>query len=420
MRFIQVLFAFACLAALASAARYAVLVAGSNGYYNYRHQADIFHAYQSLVGYGFEKENIITFAYDDIANSKSNPFPGQVFNKPTDPGTPGKDVYAGVKIDYSGADVTPQNFLDVLRGSETLKKQGKKVLESTSSDNVFIYFSDHGASGLIAFPSKYLYANDLISTLNWMSQNNKYSQLVFYLEACESGSMFEGLLAQNISIYATTAANAVESSWATYCSPQDRVNGKSIGSCLGDLYSVKFLENLDAVNPQIETLLIQYGILVLQTTASHVQRYGDISISNQVIGNFMANKNGGADEEIMKITEQEKTTNVDSRYVKLHYLANQHQLHQTRETLAALHEEELSIQQYDNIFTGLAEQFELNVNAPVKDIKFDCLKQRVNFYEDICGKFTDYGLKYVRTIQYTCAQGVSDVDFELAVLSACL
>mgnify|MGYP001810911594 CR=1 FL=1 len=34
-----------------------------------------------------------------------------------------------------------------------------------------------------------------------------------YMEACESGSMFEGLLEDNIHIYATTAANAHESSW---------------------------------------------------------------------------------------------------------------------------------------------------------------------------------------------------------------
>jgi len=42
-------FAAAVLTALVSAEEYmkhaAVLVAGSNGYYNYRHQADVAHAY---------------------------------------------------------------------------------------------------------------------------------------------------------------------------------------------------------------------------------------------------------------------------------------------------------------------------------------------------------------------------------------
>ncbi|KAB8081887.1 hypothetical protein EE612_003477, partial [Oryza sativa] len=39
----------------------------------------------------------------------------------------------------------------------------------------------------------------------------------FYLEACESGSIFEGLLPNGINVYATTASNADESSWGTYC-----------------------------------------------------------------------------------------------------------------------------------------------------------------------------------------------------------
>lgn len=50
---------------------YAVLVAGSNTYSNYRHQSDIFHHYHILVDRGIKPENIIVFAYDDIAdNSK--------------------------------------------------------------------------------------------------------------------------------------------------------------------------------------------------------------------------------------------------------------------------------------------------------------------------------------------------------------
>jgi len=54
-----------------------------------------------------------------------------------------------------------------------------------------------------------------------MHDNKMYQELVFYLEACESGSMFEGILKDNLNIYAITAANAEESSWGTYCYPDD-------------------------------------------------------------------------------------------------------------------------------------------------------------------------------------------------------
>lgn len=80
-----------------------------------------------------------------------------------------------------------------------------------------------------------------------------YKQLVFYLEACESGSMFSGLLPSNWRIYATTAANPSESSWGTYCGGQAVVAGKKLNTCLGDLYSVNWMENLDTATSS-ETL----------------------------------------------------------------------------------------------------------------------------------------------------------------------
>merc|ERR1719456_2162835 len=86
-------------------ANWAVIVAGSSGYGNYRHQADACHAYQIMRARGIPESNIILMAVDDIAHDDENPFPGKLFNKPTPQGTPGKDVYSGCKIDYKGSDV---------------------------------------------------------------------------------------------------------------------------------------------------------------------------------------------------------------------------------------------------------------------------------------------------------------------------
>jgi len=112
--------------------------------------------------------------------------------------------------------VTPENYLKVLKGQKT--QETPKVLESKKTDTVFLNFADHGAPGLIAFPNKYLYANDLLAALKTMHDQKMYAKLVYYLEACESGSMFANL-PTNLNIYATTAANANESSWGTYCPP---------------------------------------------------------------------------------------------------------------------------------------------------------------------------------------------------------
>lgn len=197
--------------------------------------------------------------YDDVAHDSENPFPGQLFNKPD-----GEDVYKGCKIDYKGEDVTPKNFLHVLKGESDAVK-GKKVLKSTKSSKVFVNFADHGAPGLIAFPSEELYADDFIDTIKTMHKTSMYDQMVIYIEACESGSMFDNKLPTDINVYATTAANDSESSWAAYCTPNDKVQGKNIGSCLGDLYSVNWMEDTEANKVGSETLATQFKTIVKKT-----------------------------------------------------------------------------------------------------------------------------------------------------------
>lgn len=53
--------------------------------------------------------------------------------------------------------------------------------------------------------------------------------------------MFDGLLDPTLNIYAVTAANPEESSVGWYCGGHlgpDKVNGESLGVCLGDEFSV--------------------------------------------------------------------------------------------------------------------------------------------------------------------------------------
>jgi len=309
--------------------------------------------------------------------------------------------------------------LSVLKG-DSAAVGGKRVLNTTADDNVFIYFSDHGAVGLIAFPFEYLYANDFISALQYMSTNKMYKEMVIYIEACEAGSMFAGILPDNINIYTTTASTPDESSWAYYCYPNDTVNGVSIGSCLGDEYSIHFLENAESVDPHLESLATQYTIIKQETIESHPQQYGQMTIAPEIIGHFEAD--GGAhppmvtDNEIM----HGPIGKVDSRTVKLAYLLNRHEKHQTEESRRELEAELLSMEREDSIFGHLAARFDLDTNVPLGDIDFTCLKRRVRVYEAICGKLSEYGLKYIRGIHFTCAQHVDLIDYETALWNVCL
>ncbi|CAJ0952976.1 unnamed protein product [Ranitomeya imitator] len=297
-----------------------ILVAGSNGWYNYRHQADLCHAYQIVKKNGIPDEQIVVMMYDDIADNEENPTKGIIINRPN-----GSDVYAGVPKDYTGEDVTPANFLAVLKGdSKAVKGKGSgKVIQryrhtkrrcsdtdndpdrcsvavwsleschtdsspatndpevpgiqgkhrvtklraalsnpmftlvtivkpeqrspapgtdsgSGPNDHVFVYFTDHGAPGLLAFPNDDLHVEDLNATIKYMYENKKYKRMVLYIEACESGSMMNHL-PSTINVYATTAANPHESSYACYYDAER-------DTYLGDQYSVSWMEDSDVVS----------------------------------------------------------------------------------------------------------------------------------------------------------------------------
>jgi len=198
------------------------------------------------------------------------------------------DDRAGVPIDYKGNDVTPEVFKAVLLGN-SVAVNGKgtgRVLKTGSTDNIFIYFSDHGAPGLIAFPNSYLYASDLISTFSQMKQKSLYMRIVMYLEACESGSMFANL-DPTWRIYALSASNPTESSYAYYCGANAVVNGKNINSCLGDEFSVKFLEDTDSHNTSTESLKTQFLNVKAATVGSHVMQWGDLSFQTSSVHSAM-------------------------------------------------------------------------------------------------------------------------------------
>jgi hypothetical protein len=192
--------------------------------------------------------------------------------------------------------------------------------------------------------------------------------------------MFEGLLDSNMAAYVTTAANAYESSWATYCpeffganmqpaiipsnslpTPAAAVDGDSTGSsssrgswlqmlvdglryaqrlvipftippqqpsaaaaaqddlqqqqqqlggappapqfftCLGDLYSVAWMEDAEVSDLTRETLLQQYKSIKRRTSqnftyeqGSHVMQYGALDIDKELAGDYQGMMHNGS------------------------------------------------------------------------------------------------------------------------------
>jgi legumain len=369
---------------------WAVIVAGSDGFWNYRHQADVCHAYQIMKTQGIPEDQIILLSYDDVASASQNPFPGKLFNKPD-----GEDVYAGCNIDYRGSDVTPKTFLDVIKGTGS-----GKVLKSNKDSKVFINFADHGAPGLIAFPSGQLYAKDLHEALLYMNKNEMYGEMTLYIEACESGSMFDGILEENLNIYATTAANPSESSWGYYCSPDDTVQGTHIGSCLGDLYSINWMEDTDSHNICSETLDEQFETILAKTTKSHVMKYGDMSFTSEVVGNFQGVCDTKATlssflRTLDKKEDKKEYASINSRDAKMDYLYNKYMRTLSAEDGQELQDEITHRTLIDMRFSYLSANvgFQLEEHPRVND--FECYKGLVESYKSECGGLDEYDLKFL-------------------------
>nr|POE83492.1 vacuolar-processing enzyme [Quercus suber] len=148
--------------------KWAVLIAGSSDYGNYRHQADVCHAYQILERGGLKDENIIVFMYDDIAFDRENPRPRVIINSPN-----GSD-------DYTGKHVTALNFFAVILGNRSSLTGGSgKVVDSGPNDHIFIYYStDRGGPGILGMPTPpFLVAGDLINVLKKKNSTRTYKSL---------------------------------------------------------------------------------------------------------------------------------------------------------------------------------------------------------------------------------------------------
>ncbi|XP_038584659.1 legumain [Micropterus salmoides] len=399
-----------------------VIVAGSNGWYNYRHQADVCHAYQIVHKNGIPDEQIVVMMYDDLAQNENNPTPGILINRPN-----GTDVYKGVPKDYTGDDVTPANFLAVLKGDSSKVRGGSgKVLKSGPNDHVFVYFTDHGAPGILAFPNDDLQVQDLQETITYMHENKKYKRMVFYIEACESGSMMKNLPA-NINVYATTAANPHESSYACYYDEKR-------DTYLGDWYSVNWMEDSDVEDLNKETLLKQFKIVKTHTNTSHVQQYGNKTMAHMKVIAFQGNSKANIQPTPMTLQPVKNLDLTPSPDVPLAILKRKmmasNDIHYVRGLL-------MEINTHLKVRETMAETMRkvvetvtsnrLEADDILKDraelSQHQCYKAAVNHYKHNCFNWHkteyEYALRHLYALVNLCERGYPAERIQLAMDSVC-
>lgn len=214
-----------------SCSDWAVIVSGSSGYWNYRHQAAAASAYHYYIKRGIPKQNIILFISSGVARDELNPFKGKLFSYP---GLESPNKMEGVEIEYSGEEVTASKVLNVLAGNSF---SAKRVLRSTYLDTVFFTVFEYGAPGVITLPKDVIYGIDLQETIQVMKEKRMYKELVITIDGEEDGLLFSGMNLKEYNVKLVTPSNQYIENTSIFCSPEDMVGGKSIGSCLNTVFA---------------------------------------------------------------------------------------------------------------------------------------------------------------------------------------
>ena len=234
--------------------RWALLIAASKGWDNYRFQADVFSMYQILKQHGYDDDHIILICEDDVAYHAKNPEQG-VLRVSDD----GENLYDASAIDYKLSDLAPNDIGDILQGfsSERLPK----TINSDENDNVFIFWSSHGSSsGTFDFGGEESISYEHFKT--YLS-SMPHRKLLFAVEACYSGGLgeyCEGLPG----VLFVTAASPNEPSRASVWSSQVNVY-RSNGFTHG-------FQKAIAANASISLRDLYYH-LAQSTSGSHVKVY---------------------------------------------------------------------------------------------------------------------------------------------------
>ena len=176
--------------------QYAVLVQGSNGWSNYRHEADVLNVYQMLKAGGYDDDHIIMVLADEVATAPENTDYGAVRTDPNGP-----NLREGAVIDYLSADLTPQDIVNILQGTPTGRTP--VVLPGGSGHNIIFFWSGHGRSVAAGGVNEMAWrdqpagngmtADLLAQTLSQMASQGRFRQMLVCLEPCFSSNMGKAL-----------------------------------------------------------------------------------------------------------------------------------------------------------------------------------------------------------------------------------
>lgn len=241
---------------------FALLIATSSSWLNYRHQADILTLYQKLKANGFDDKHIILIMEDDLAQNASNPKKGTLINYE------GEMVYKDIQLDYRASELSPEDLFSIFLGEKS--ERLPQVLESDSTHNVFVFWSGHGKYEQLDWPKSAFTYSHMQNLVEQMAAKKKFRKMLWMVEACYSGSVckaFDDISAKGS--MCITAANERETSKAVIFNQEYR-------AYMTNSFSMNFLnyiKNIKSGNSENKSFAEIYNDAAKNTLGSHVSIY---------------------------------------------------------------------------------------------------------------------------------------------------
>jgi len=253
---------------------WALLVAASKGWGNYRFQADVFAMYHILKKAGYTDDHIVLIMEDDLANSTDNKYEPGVIRTSDD----GENLYVAEAIDYKLSNLTPSDIGDILQGKRS--ERLPHVIQAQPEDNVFVFWSSHGSPGSLDFGNT---ENMSYVQMEHILKQTPHRKMLMAVEACYSGGLGQTCTGLPGVLF-ITAASPYETSHADHWS-------QKIGVYRSNGFTAGFQKAIEA-DPSISMNRLYYE-LARSTSGSHVKvynipNYGSIYSSN--MGEYLSIK----------------------------------------------------------------------------------------------------------------------------------
>lgn len=235
---------------------YALIVATSSGWNNYRHQANAYAMYQLLKKNGVDDDHILLIAEDDIARNPQNPKPGFIQSSLSD-----ENLYDGIKVDYRLSEVPFEKLTNIV----TAQFSDPSI---TSAHHLLVYWAGHGEPEGPRWGDKVIPPSQVADFFQALYKTRSYIKAFVAMETCYAGQVGKACYDKKVPyLLCMTAANENETSKASMTDASGQV-------WISNSFTDNLLQQLASGNDKL-TFYDLYNKVYSRTIGSHVSVYHD-------------------------------------------------------------------------------------------------------------------------------------------------